>query len=75
MTLRITYYTWLNGPQKIGDSPMNRRYSAFTRFTIEPVVLYSVATSGVAANTDVLETGERNALKDMRTRMIAIASS
>jgi hypothetical protein len=43
---------------------MNKRYSAFTRFTMEPVVLYSAATSGVAASTDVLDTGERKALKD-----------
>lgn len=69
---RITYYTWLKGPQTMGDKPMNKRYKAFTRFTMAPVVLYSVATSGVAARTDVLDTGERKALKDIRIRIITV---
>lgn len=38
---------------------------------MEPVVLYSLATSGVAASTDVLELGDRNALNEIRIRMMA----
>lgn len=40
---------------------MNSIYSAFTMLMIEPVVLYSLATSGVAARTEVLDIGAKNA--------------
>lgn len=59
----------LNGAQTTGDMPIMSIYIAFVTFTIEPVVPYSAATSGVAASTLVLEIGARKEQKDMSTTM------
>lgn len=48
---------------------MKSMYKALTRLMMEPVVEYSAATSGVAASTDVLETGDRNEQNDKRKTM------
>jgi hypothetical protein len=62
-------YTSLNGPHTMGDMPIMSIYIAFVMFTIDPVVPYSAATSGVAASTLVLEIGAKKEQKDMRTTM------
>lgn len=58
------------GPQTIGDRPINAMYAALLKLITLPVVLYSLATSGVAARTLVLLTGLRNAQKDKTATMM-----
>lgn len=55
----------------MGDNPMNSIYKALTILTIDPVVLYSAATSGVAASTEVLEMGAKKEQKDRRKTMMS----
>jgi hypothetical protein len=61
--------TWLIGPQKHGEIPMNRRYIAFVRLMIEPVELNVVATSGRAESTVVDDIGARKPQR-ARTQVI-----
>lgn len=61
--------TWLMGPQPMGEKAMKTMYAALLRLMMEPDVLYSAATSGVADKTLVLDTGERKAQKDSTATM------
>lgn len=56
--------TSLKGPQIATEKAMQAMYTALLRSTIDPVVLNPVAISGIAANTAVLEIGDRNAQND-----------
>ena len=47
-------------------------YTAFTTLITVPSVPYSSATSGVAASTDVLDTGDRNEQNDSSATMMAL---
>jgi hypothetical protein len=58
------------GPQNKGDNAITIIYAALLRFIMLPVLLKVFATSGVAANTEVLDIGDRNAPND-RTATIA----
>jgi hypothetical protein len=67
--IRRLPYTSESGPQTMGDMPIMSMYMALVMFTIEPVVPYSAATSGVAARTLVLEMGARKEQNDISTTM------
>jgi hypothetical protein len=56
-------YTCPNGPQNIGDNPMNSMYNALLALMMVPVVLYVAATSGTAASTVVDAMGARKEQK------------
>jgi hypothetical protein len=64
--------TWLIGPQTMGDILINTMYPALLALMTDPVVLYSAATSGVAAKMDVLEIGDRKAQNERTATMMAL---
>lgn len=50
---------------------MKTMYPALLRLITEPLVLYSAATSGVAARIEVLDTGDKKAQNDNTATIIA----
>lgn len=50
---------------------MKTMYAALLTLITEPVEWYSLATSGVAARTVVLDTGDRKAQNDRTATMMA----
>ena len=64
--------TWLIGPHINGDRAMTTMYAALLTLMMLPVVSYDLATSGVAASTEVLEMGDSNAMNDKTNTMAVL---
>lgn len=62
-------YTWLSGPQKQGEMPMNTKYKALLKLMTVPVLLYVEATSGTAAKIVVEDIGAKKEQYDSKATM------